>query len=234
MKIKLSQLKNIIREEVGRSLFRESLEDIRTSDVAAIMLNTGTSRTAVVYNVEAMITALGRRMLDDTFKVVGVVQISEPKGAPCRGAWMIRAITGPGKIMYGLAYAMSPTGLIVPDRSSVSPTAAAAWRGYSTKASPENVLPLDDASMHTPSGKSKGPHPNHTPDPMDDCFTSHDEEFLNAAYRGPGGEKALLDRLTNNHERAMKLVNASDDKREKIESALVDAGYVAFDVAMGF
>ena len=234
MKIRLSQLKKIIREEVERSRLRESLDDVRTSDMAAVTLDTGTSRTAVIYNVEAMITALGRRMLDDTFKVVGVVQISEPKGAPCRGAWMIRAIAGPGKIMYGLSYAMSPTGLIVPDRSSVSPSATAAWRGYSAKATSGNMLPLDDASMHTSSGKSKGPHPNHTDDPEDDCFTSHDEEFLNAAYRGPGGEKALLDRLTNNHERAMKMIDAVGDRRDQIEAALIDAGYVAFDVAMDF
>ena len=234
MKIRLSQLRKIIREEIAKPALLENLDAVRTSDMAAIMLDTGTSRTAVVYNVEAMITALGRRMLDDTFKVVGVVQISEPKGAPCRGAWMIRAIAGPGKIMYGLSYAMSPTGLIVPDRSSVSPSATAAWRGYSSKASPGNMLPLDDASMHTPSGKSKGPHPNHTDAPEDDCFTSHDEEFLNAAYKGPGGEKALLDRLTNNHERAMKMVGAVGNRRNQIESALVDAGYVAFDVAMDF
>jgi hypothetical protein len=234
MKIRLSQLKKIIREEVERSRLRESLDDVRTSDMAAVTLDTGTSRTAVIYNVEAMITALGRRMLDDTFKVVGVVQISEPKGAPCRGAWMIRAIAGPGKIMYGLSYAMSPTGLIVPDRSSVSPSATAAWRGYSAKATSGNMLPLDDASMHTSSGKSKGPHPNHTDSPEDDCFTSHDEEFLNAAYRGPGGEKALLDRLTNNHERAMKMIDAVGDRRDQIEAALIDAGYVAFDVAMDF
>lgn len=228
MKIKLSQLKKIIREEVARSL-----DDVSTSDIAAVTMETGTSKTAVVYNVEAMITALGRRTLDDTFKVVGIVQISEPKGAPCRGAWMIRGITGPGKIMYGLAYAMSPTGLIVPDRSSVSPSARAAWKGYSSKANPADVLPLDDAD-HPKKGVDPYHDKHHTADPMDDCYTSHGEEHLNAAYRGPGGESALLDRLMYNHERAMKLVNASDDKREQIESALIDAGYVAFDTAMGF
>lgn len=233
MKIKLSQLRKIIREEVKKASLLESLDDVNTSDIAAVTMDTGKSKTAVVYNVESMITALGRRMLDDTFKVVGIVQISEPKGAPCRGAWMIRGITGPGKIMYGLAYAMSPTGLIVPDRSSVSPSARSAWKGYSTKAGRGDVLPLDDAD-HPAKGVDPYHDAHHTSDPMDDCYTSHGEEYLNSAYRGPGGESALLDRLMYNHERAMKLVGASTEKRDEIESALIGAGYVAFDVAMGF
>lgn len=233
MKTKLSHLRTIIREEIRRLHLNESLDDVNTSNIAAVTMETGTSKTAVVYNVESMITALGRRMLDDTFKVVGIVQISEPKGAPCRGAWMIRGITGPGKIMYGLAYAMSPTGLIVPDRSSVSPSARSAWKGYSTKAGRGDVLPLDDAD-HPAKGVDPYHDAHHTSDPMDDCYTSHGEDYLNSAYRGPGGESALLDRLMYNHERAMKLVGANAEKRDEIESALIGAGYVAFDVAMGF
>ena len=233
MKTKLSQLRKLIREEIRKIHLNESLDDVSTSDIAAVMMDTGTSRTAVVYNVEAMITALGRRVLDDTFKVVGIVQISEPKGAPCRGAWMIRGITGPGKIMYGLAYAMSPNGLIVPDRSSVSPSASKAWKGYAKKVSAGDILPLDDAD-HPKKGVDPQHDAYHTEDPVDDCHTSHGEEWLNAAYRGPGGEGALLDRLLYNHERAMKLVNATEDKRDEIESTLVDAGYLAFDIAMDF
>jgi len=232
MKIKLSQLRKIIREEIVRPTLFENLDDLITSDMAAVVSDTGTSRTAVVYNVDALITALGRRRLD-TLKVVGIVQISEPRGAPCRGAWMIRGITGPGKIMYGLAYAMSPTGLVVPDRSSVSPSATAAWKKYSLKAGPGKMLPLDDAS-HPKPGTDPHHDKHHTEDPNDDCFTSHDEEFLNAAYKGPGGEAALLDRLTNNHERALKMIDATGRRREEIESELLDAGFMAFDVAMDF
>ena len=232
MKIRLSHLKKIIKEEVRRAHLSESLEDIITSDMAAVVTDTGTARTAVVYNVDALITALGRRRLD-TLKVVGIVQISKPQGAPCRGAWMIRGITGPGKIMYGLAYAMSPTGLVVPDRSSVSPSAAAAWKKYSVKAEPNKIFPLDDAS-HPARGKDAQHDKYHTEDPGDDCFTSHDEEFLNAAYKGPGGEVALLNRLTNNHERVLKMIDASGRRREEIESEVLDAGFMAFDIAMDF
>lgn len=232
MKIRLSQLRKIIREEITKPALLESLEDVIISDMAAVVSDTGTSRTAVVYNVDALITALGRRRLD-TLKVVGIVQISEPRGAPCRGAWMIRGITGPGKIMYGLAYAMSPSGLVVPDRSSVSPSATSAWKKYSLKADSDKILPLDDAS-HPKSGTDPYHDKHHTEDPNDDCFTSHDEEFLNAAYKGPGGEAALLDRLTNNHERALKMIDATGRRREEIESEILDAGFMAFDVAMDF
>lgn len=232
MKIRLSQLRKIIREEIAKPALLENLDDLITSDMAAVVSDTGTSRTAVVYNVDALITALGRRRLD-TLKVVGIVQISEPRGAPCRGAWMIRGITGPGKIMYGLAYAMSPTGLVVPDRSSVSPLATAAWKKYSSKVGPDKMLPLDDAS-HPKPGEDPHHDKHHTEDPNDDCFTSHDEEFLNAAYKGPGGEAALLDRLTNNHERALKMIDATGRRREEIESEILDAGFMAFDIAMDF
>lgn len=233
MKIRLSQLRKIIREEVEKIRLHESLDNIITSDMAAVISDTGTARTAVVYNVDAMITALGKRRLDDTFKVVGIVQVSEPRGARCRGAWVIRGITGPGKIMYGLAYAMSPTGLVVPDRSSVSPSAENAWKNYSMKTTPSNVMPLDDAS-HPKPGTDAYHDKHHTEDPDDDCFTTHNEDFLNAAYRGPGGEKALLDRLTNNHERVLRMLKATDERREEIESTLLDAGYVTFDAVMGW
>lgn len=37
-------------------------------------------------------------------------------------------IAGDGKLMYSLAYALSPTGTIIPDRSAVSKTARVAWK----------------------------------------------------------------------------------------------------------
>lgn len=95
------------------------------------------------------------------------------------------------------------------------------------------MLPLDDAS-HPKPGVDPHHDKHHTEDPNDDCFTSHDEEFLNAAYKGPGGEAALLDRLINNHERALKMIDTTGRRREEIESEILDAGFMAFDIAMDF
>jgi len=95
------------------------------------------------------------------------------------------------------------------------------------------MLPLDDAD-HPKKGTDVFHDKHHTDDPQDDCFSSHEEPHLNAAYRGPGGESALLDRLYGAHLEAMKNLSAeSGMKKDEIESGIIDAGYSHFDFAMG-
>jgi hypothetical protein len=145
---------------------------------------------------------------------------------------MVSSVVGPGKLVYGLAYALSPSGLITPDRSNVSLAASSAWKNYAERyatSNPENMLPLDDAD-HPPTGTNKHHDQHHTEDPQDDCYTSHAEDHLNAAYRSPGGETALLDRLRKNH----TSLNVPAEDSGYIESALLDAGFKKFDETMGF
>lgn len=190
------------------------------------------SAVAVVYNVAAIEGHDASNKEIPVDAIVGFVNISAPRGAPCRGAWQIRGITGPGKIVYSLAYALSPTGIVVPDRSNVSQDASDAWMRYAAK-NPKNVLPLDDAD-HPKRGTDPYHDAHHTEDPSDDCFTSHTEDHLNAAYRGPGGETALLDRLVDAHEALMKKMAAGGTVVADLEAAILDAGFSKFDKVMGY
>lgn len=58
--------------------------------------------------------------------VKGFLIIRKPEHQ-CNDAWEIKMIAGEGRVMYSLAYSLSPTGKIMPDRSAVSKTARAAW-----------------------------------------------------------------------------------------------------------
>lgn len=219
---------------VYHRLLREAtLDDLNTSSMAVVTDETSGGRTAVVYDT-AVVAAHSDPSREIPRKaVIGFVQIAAPRGAACRGAWQVKGITGPGKIVYSLAYAMSPTGLIVPDRSNVSPSASSAWKGYAAKADADNILPLDDAD-HPKAGTDPYHDAHHTPDAADDCFTSHEEEHLNAAYRGRGGEGALLDRLMDAHEVLMQKLSAEGVVTADLEAAILDAGYTAFDAVMGY
>ena len=159
----------------------------------------------------------------DGDKVIGFVNVAAPRGAPCRGAWQVKGIAGPGRVVYTLAYALSPTGLVVPDRSSVSPSASSAWKKYSALVG--GGQPLDDAD-HPKTGTDAAHDAAHTQDPSDDCYTSHEEPWLNAAYTGRGDEAEVLRRMQAAHEAAAQ---GHVDDREEWESALTSAGFDFFD-----
>lgn len=225
-----------IIENIYRRLLREASGEKDAASMAALVDESGNSKTAVVYNTTA-ISSSPEGAVPST-AIVGFVKISQPSGAPCRGAWQVKGITGPGGIVYPIAYALSPTGLVVPDRSEVSPEASAAWLRYSqTPAGKAGRLPLDDAS-HPAEDEDPFHDWNHTADDKsDDCYTSHyepNERHLNYAYRGPGGESAVLNRLTTAHEALMKKLAGGGTDVETLESAILDAGYAAFDAVMGY
>jgi len=234
MKITVGQLRRIIAEETQKVVSEASLDGVDTSAMAVVLDDSGTSRTAVVYDVPALRAAVAAsNYAGSRDYIIGFVQVAAPRGAPCRGAWQVKGIVGPGKIVYGLAYALSPTGLIVPDRSNVSPSASSAWKGYAAKVGRANILPLDDAD-HPKKGADAFHDAHHTPSEDDDCYTSHEEEYLNAAYRGPGGEGALLDRLMDAHESVMNQLAASGVDASDVEGEILDGGYAKFDASMGY
>lgn len=226
-------------EAVYRKLLRETSLDDLGGGMAAFVYDAGGSKEAVVYDIKKLAAAIEAGKLDFTGKdsyVVGFVQIKQPRGAQCRGAWQVAAISGPGKIVYSIAYALSPAGVVVPDRSNVSPSASDAWKRYSAGAEKAgNMLPLDDAD-HPAKGTDPHHDKYHTPgDESDDCYTSHSEPWLNAAYRGAGGETAFLDKLNDSHLSAVpQLAAAAGMKQEDLEGAILDAGYSHFDLAMGY
>jgi hypothetical protein len=143
--------------------------------------------------------------------IKGIVSIGDP-GGPCRGALKIDYIAGPGygHILYPLAHAMSPNGIIIPDRptgksTNVSDDDAAAWRSSILKFNRVG-LPLDDIDAHK--SNPMKPHLYHTPEPEDDCkvHTNPERTFLNYAFPSIGGEKDLLKKLVLNHQKAMSKI----------------------------
>ena len=214
-----------------RRLLREGSGGVGDDLAVCVTSVSGVRATATVYRVgETLERWRDVSGLDSC--IVGWVNLWKPTGAPCRGAWMIAGIAGPGRLIYGLAYALSPTGLVVPDRTSVSPSAKAAWKGYAAKAAARDaVYPLDDAD-HPSKGQSAYHDAHHTEDPNDDCYTSHDEDFLNAAYEGHGDEDAMLKRLQVAH-RAV-LAQIPEGLRRKFEEEIQDAGYGWADTQMNY
>ena len=118
--------------------------------------------------------------------IVSFVEIRKAK-QPCLDAWTIYSAAGDGKFTYGTAFAMTPTGKLVPDRMSVSPSARAAWTKQLKKG--RKNQPLDDYK-----------HPV-TPPEEDDCMLQDphygmDERGpLDRAYEASGWEKEMLDKL---------------------------------------
>jgi len=223
LRVKLSHLRRVIREELVKEILHESLDTIGTTGLAAYVDDAAETKTAVVYTTEKAKAAIdilvnaktaGRNpslsnLLTIKSAIVGFTQIKKPRGAECRGAWEVSGITGPGKIVYSIAYALSPNGLIMPDRYNVSTAASDAWERYAAKTDKSNILPLGD------------------------CFTSHKEEWLNSAYKSPGGEGPFLEMLVDKHHEFMEslvgIIEIDDP-----EAAILDAGVAKFDRVMGF
>ncbi len=128
----------------------------------------------------------------------GVITIIAPlpkTSGECYGAWQVVMAKGEGygREIYGLAYAMSPTGRLISDRIYVSDDAIDGWKRAASK---RRALPLDDFNHD-----HKNPDEYHTPDPEDDCkvYRSKEKEHLNFAYEANGSEGALLAAFTANH-----------------------------------
>jgi hypothetical protein len=228
-----------MKQTLLRSYIRKViLESVEAPQLAVVVDDSGTQKTAVIYDAQKLALAVKEKDLKDNASyVVGFVQISEPRGAKCRGAWAIRGIAGPGSLVYGAAYALSPTGLVVPDRSSVSPSAKRAWQGYFNKAmNSGNALPLDDADHPAP-GTDEFHDEYHTPEAEDDCYTSHEEPYLNYAYMGMGGEGPRLEAMNDLHLTMMEdLAGSYPDmiSQEELEAVILDAGYTFFDASTGY
>ena len=211
MKIRLGDLRRIIREAVGEG-----------EGLAAYVTEEHGGFKATVYNSAAVENLLRKSLgyIDDETMAklkrytVGRVQVLKPMD-PCWDAMMIASIAGPGKLMYGVAYALSPSGLLISDRDSMTSDALSAWKRMAAKAD-RGKKELDDVNEPA------------TPDPYDDCEL-RPEEFLNHAYEAQGWEKVELRSMQEEHERLMKTLTATGKlTRLAIELAISAAGLSYF------
>ena len=143
--------------------------------------------------------------------IIGCVSIKDTAD-PCLGAYEISTIAGRGKLVYGLAYALSPNGMIISDRYSMSPEALGAWKNMADKGT-RSRKPLDNV---------KNPR---TEDPSDDC-TWRKEEYLNYAYESEGWEKGMLSSLRAAHK---NFVITLDVPQKDFENVITIAGGLFFD-----
>lgn len=162
-------------------------EDASQSNAVALMTKTESDgrRHAVFYDAQKLVSSLKAALTKDELDkyeiedaafdaIVGMAIIGKPDES-CDGAWEINMIAGPGKLVYGVAYAMSPSHKIIPDRSAVSATARDAWKNQYEKN--KNKTELDDLKN------------TKTPDEKDNCNLWADKndpaaKYLDNAYAG--------------------------------------------------
>lgn len=154
----------------------------------------------------------------------GVIEIA-PTEHPCNGAWEVKASAvknkGDGGLIYGLAFAASPNGILTPDRTVVSTRAQAGWAKQSTR----DGAPFDDAKK--PRDQRKTPD-----DPSDDCILHRNGnlEALNRSYKEEGWEKQLLASLRTAHNETMFQIGP--DAAKAVKQAMVNEFGSFFDKHM--
>jgi hypothetical protein len=208
-------------ESIFRRLLRES-EDRGYASLACFERQDGTGRSAVIYDPSKLKDALGAdpdlsAAAEDA--VLGVLTVA-PTRHSCNGAWSVKASwaknAGDGRLIYGLAYVISPNGKLIPDRTEVSDRAIKGWESAKNKGFQDK--PLDDYT-HKNCEKTK----THTDDESDDCVVHglRMPEFLNYSYMIPDSEAekyaSLLSMMKKNHQNS-----------PQAEDALLDAAFRNF------
>jgi hypothetical protein len=141
--------------------------------------------------------------------VKGLVRLHGPPH-PCDGAWQTRFTVGPslGKLVYGLGYAMSPTGKLMASREKGSDgsakVTAAAQGGWSKNFLKKGRVGrrLDDIEL--PESERLTPD-----DPTDDCILQDPKgegNPMNYSYKAEGWEAGALSTLMSEHEQVMQLI----------------------------
>lgn len=228
---------SLLRSYVRRVIL-EDTSDSPYSRLAVIIRSEGNIR-AYVYDPEPII-ALRRDAKEVDIaaaaqdSVRGYLTIGMPPRdesnmsiLPCAGAWQIKASwarnKGDGRMIYGLAAALSPTQKIMPDRGSVSPAARAGWVSAAEKGFPSQ--PLDDID-HRICGEY------HTEDPADDCWVHHDP-VLDRAYANPKRSRWVgeLNVMYDNHDAAMARLRSEGIDPERVARAIRGAAGNSFNTS---
>lgn len=183
-------------------------EDAQEDNLAAYIVKESNEATAVLYDADKMLVNPDAFMKKSpaflaSNVIKGLVRVS-PTDQPCWGAWRVSFIAGPGKILYGLAYALSPNKILTSERErdKVSPSARQAWSKVYAKKE-RDIKPFDDAEDPK------------TPSKEDDCYL-HDNPSkdsknpLNNAYKAEGWEMGLVSKLRSKHKEVLKSIPEKD------------------------
>lgn len=227
-------MRSTIQERVMRRLLIESAFG-KVAGLGAFVTGEGYDKAAFLYDTNMLIDYLryGEEFIDKPIELEelsnrptsrkeavdrilkGYIKIGGSANS-CQGAAIVAYAAGPGygKELYGVAYAMSPTGLLAADRGAVSNSAGRAWAKAAD--SGRGRRKFDDRyHRHSEEGNEY-----HTDDPKDDCSLHFDRDHLNYAYEAEGWEKGLLDYLTAQHEETMLDLTSSAKMRAQVEELL--------------
>jgi hypothetical protein len=212
------------------------------ANLAALVSDNGEAKQATIYDPDALLKHLPsitphieRGSKEDVIYTLrdeiirGFIEVGPPEDrGPCYKAWEVKRSAGPGlgQLVYGIGFALSPSGLLIPDRGYVSPSASTGWQKQASK---RPSHPLDNISAHNSHNRSARPHPHHTDDISDDCVV-HDKEgkeHLDFAYEALGNESQLLSSMTQTHENIMSN-NIPHDIQDAIDYLLDYAGVMFF------
>ncbi len=213
-------MRTVIYERVLRRLLREGGGGDLTG-LAAYVSDDGL--TAIIYHYPTVVAHTpdnpdmsgkpiwGKSPVFFGTKVVkGLVRLQGPP-APCDDAYQTRFTVGPGlgKLVYGLGYALSPSGKLMASRerggdgsAKVTDAAQGGWSKVYQK-SGRVVRRLDDIEL--PQEQRLTPD-----DPSDDCELQppKDQEGnpMNYSYRAEGWEQGALSALKSAHAQAMESI----------------------------
>lgn len=254
MKIKLSRLRKIIREE----LLREGQQG-SASNLAVHVMKRGSMIKVAFYDPAIFLDSISKNKnmekpagdADDIGSMMAAdprvekaaqesikgylnMDTSTGKWGPCAGAAEIKGTWGPGfgDVIYGTAFALAPNGIVMPDRKSVSPSAEKSWerRGKNIPS-----VTLDDRT-HKACKNSN----THTEDTNDDCEVHYANDSSNskntAIDKAYNGENQKAD-LTGMQQRHKKLINDVKDTipgvtPQEIEMRLISVAVERFGEAM--
>jgi len=236
---RMRKLRGYIRE-----VLREAFEGADLPHGAAVyVIEDAKVVDIIVYNTELFQNILDKKAVELGLPeaaamaagtpgvVFAYIQIRPPWNdyGTCNGAWYVSmsAGRGYGKMLYGLAYAATPNGLLMPDRDSVSDDAFKGW----TKASrSRRGISFDDVN-----------NPK-TPDPGDDCRLhkkggdgdcgGRNPEVLNSAYPSQGWEKGVLEAGKAAHEAFMENLIEFGCDTEAVERSLKESSRVLFRTSL--
>lgn len=229
-----------IEERIFRRLLSEAGAP-PTKGLAACVNDTGNKKSATLYAVSALLgpvrSAAGARDDEDMVPriesnlagggVKGFIEIAKPR-EPTAGAWEVKLSAGPsmGKYVYGMGYALSPSGLLVPDRDigCVSPNATGGWakQGGRKSVTLDNFYadkkerrtpkdPSDDAAVHD---WNRDPHTKEW----------RGDDVIDKAYEAEGWEDGFLSELSATHAAAMDEAEDSGFSSDYLEEMIVEAG----------
>lgn len=203
----MRNMNTIIKKIVGRVYDRLLSESVSSSNRAALVDNGSRSKRAVIYNISRLMQYVkaggdfnNPEDVVDYGIVEGYIMIEKPRES-CNRAWEVKFSVGPGlgKMVYGVGYAMSPSGALISDRQNVSSAARTGWnKAYGGET--RSKKPLDDF-RHPASGENEFHGRHHTEDDKsDDCKTFGNADYLNYSYSSEGWEKPMLRSLEASHD----------------------------------